>query len=535
MEFQLWNPFSPRFLQFTPDKAQTREKETKLNSFGVGEDTVSLSKLVRGYGNSSVNPAYPFEQTNIVFDTLFTTKRQRINWYRTMSNYSFVKKLLNIICNECVSHGAQGEVARLEIDPAYRAQFNDYEYNSILKEFNYIINAVIQKNKVKKLFRKWLIDGELFLEICLNDEGTCIAGVKPLPPYCTLCVYDEGILTGFVQDPSLISPEHDKNEIKSFTRNQIAYGNFGIYGNNLNDVKGHLEAAIRPVNMLRALQDAQNVYFMTRAPEKLVWKINAGGKPASQQQEYLQQCMYQYNQDMRLDPATGLVNASQNTQALSQNIWFTTDRNGQGSTVETLKGSEALNGLTESIQSYREEVADALEVPATRWKAEPGSSQYVQGIEGLSIDESSFQIRCEEWADDFAEIIKQLLMVQLQVAGYDDKYLDSKIYNVKMIPATDTAKYREMALAEKRSSIISGVAELMPTRDNVKDDSESAPPMFSKDFVMKDMCGYSTEQLMSNQKSLEAETAALKTQMAAAKEEGGDESEEEGGDGDMEF
>lgn len=97
MDFQLWNPFSSRFLQVIPDKAQTREKETKLNSYGVGEDTLDLGKLIRGYSNSSTVTTYPFEQNNIVFDTLFTTKRQRVNWYRTMSNYSFVKKLINII------------------------------------------------------------------------------------------------------------------------------------------------------------------------------------------------------------------------------------------------------------------------------------------------------------------------------------------------------------------------------------------------------------------------------------------------------
>lgn len=535
MDFQLWNPFSSRFLQVIPDKAQTREKETKLNSYGVGEDTLDLGKLIRGYSNSSTVTTYPFEQNNIVFDTLFTTKRQRVNWYRTMSNYSFVKKLINIICNECVAKGVNGEMARLEIDPAYRDQFTDYEYNSLVKEFNYIINAVLQKNKLKKLFRKWLIDGELFLEVCLNDEGDCIAGVKALPPYCTLCVYNEGILTGFVQDPSLISPEHSKNEIKTFTRNQIAYSNYGVYGNNLNDVKGHLEAAIRPVNMLRALQDAQNVYFQTRAPEKRIWKIAAGGKPAAQQQEYLQQCIYQYRQDLRLDPHTGLVNGAQNTQALTQDFWFTTDRNGQGSTVETFQGGQTLQGLTESIQSYREEVADAMEVPGTRWKGEPGSSQYVQGVEGLSIDESSFQLRCDEWASDFAEIIKQLLIVQLQVAGYDEKYLDNKIYNISLIPATDTTKYREMALAEKRAAVLGSVATMMPTRANIKDDGDEAPPMFATNFVLGEMCGYSTEQLMKNRQSLENEIAEMRIKAEAAKEEGGDDSEDGGDDGDMDF
>lgn len=530
MQWSLLNPFSDKFLQTTPDKAQTRETLAKLNSFGVGEDTLDLSKLVRGYGAGS--PIYPYEQNNIIFDTVFTTKRQRINYYRSMAKYAFVKKMLTIISDECCSKRADGTVASFDIDPAYRSKFTETEYNSLKAQFDYIINAVFKKKMLWKYFNRWLVDGEIFLEICLNDEKDCVSGLKQLPPYCTLCVYDEGILTGFVQDPSLINAEYDRNNIKTFTRNQIAYANYGLYGNNLNDVRGHLEAAIKPINQLRAMEDAQAVYFMVRAPEKRIWKIYGGGLPVPKQQEYLQQCIAQYRRDLNLDPHTGLVNGAQNTQALSQDIWVLQDRNGNSTQVETFQSGQQFNGMHEAIEGYKEMVADAMEIPATRWKLDAGSAQYVQGVEGLSIDESSFQQRCARWAEDFADVIKQVFIVQLQVAGFKDKYLDSDAYSIGLIPSTDTRRFREIAMAEKAVGVLGGLTTMMPTRTNIKADSDEAPPLLSKQYVFQKYLGWSSEDMLLNDAMLKRETAEIKKEQDAIKDEGGDSESDEG---DMEF
>lgn len=534
MNFNLINPLSSKFLQVLPDKVQTREMTAKLNSYGVGEDTLDLSKYIRGITGQAA-PAYPFEQNNIIFDTVFSSKRQRINFYRNMALYAFVKKMLNIIVGECCSRTVTGEVAKFDIVESQKKYFTNSEFDSLKKEFDWVINSVIKKSEIKALFRKWLIDGEIFLEICLNDEKNCVAGIKVLPPYCTLCVYEEGVLTGFVQDPSLVDPSFAKKELKTFTRNEIAYANYGkYYGNNLNDVRGHLEAAIKPINQLRAIQDAQTVYFIVRAPEKRIWRIYGGQMATSRQPEYLQQIISQYRRDLNLDPTTGLVVGSANTQAMTQDIWFMQDRNGQGSTVDTLKGSTEFQGAQEAISSFKEDVADALEVPGTRWKGEPGSSQYVQGLDGLSLDESQFQKRCQEFSERFADVIMQIFMVQLQVAGYEEKYLDSALYDISLIPATDTVQFRALAMAEKRTGILGTVSTMLPTRGNIKDDSDEAPPIFAKQFVFENMLGYKTDEWKKNEDMLAREIAELKKKVEAAKAEGGDESEEVE-EGDMDY
>ena len=124
-------------------------------------------------------------------------------------------------------------------------------------------------------------------------------------------------------------------------------------------------------------------------------------------------------------------------------------------------------------------------------------------------------------------------MVQLQVAGYEDKYLDSMKYDIKLIPATDRVKFRAMAEAEKRAGILGTLTTIIPTRGNIKDDSDEAPPIFAKQFVFEDILGFKTAEYLKNEAMLEREIADLKEKVDAAKTEGGD--SEEVDEGDMEF
>lgn len=70
-----------------------------------------------------------------------------------------------------------------------------------------MINSVLHaEEEVYDLFEKWLIDGEMFWEICPNNEGTAVESIKILPPFATMPIYnDGGIIMGFIEDLSLIT------------------------------------------------------------------------------------------------------------------------------------------------------------------------------------------------------------------------------------------------------------------------------------------------------------------------------------------
>lgn len=533
MNLGFLNPFSDKFLQPEPEHQMQRQADAALNSFGKSEDAVDWRRLTHGYLNGYVEGQDVYDSSGILFEQVFNSKRQRINWYRNLALYPFVRKCLTMMADEACCENALGEVAVFDIDRSVKSKFTETELMTLRDEFNYIINQVFGKEQLWYYYYKWLVDAELFLEICLNTEGDRVAGIKCLPPYCTMCVYDDGILHGFIEDVKLLNPDYDE-DAKTFTTNQIAYANYGFWGNNKNDIRGHLEPAIRPINQLRAIEDALTVYRITRAPEKRIFKIYTGKLPTSKVPEYMQEIRSKYRKQLTIDPVTGMIQSNNNVQAFVEDFWLSIDADGQGSTVESFKGSTEFNGQLDDVKMFREQVADALMVPPSRWQTgEGGGSPYSQGVEGLTLEEASFQKLNKRLRRKFADIIYQVFMVHLQVRGYDSKYLDKTIYHIDLIPATDFELMRALSMCEKRGGVVGSFSQFLPTLNNVKPGSEEAPPLFSRQFFLEDILGLTSEQRIRNDRLIEEEAQSIMAKADAAKEEGG--GEEEGEDEDLGF
>ncbi len=530
MNLGFWNPFSDRFLQPEPEHQMVRSAEAALNSYGRSEDAVDWKRLTHGYLNGYVEGSDVYDASGIMFEQVFANKRQRISTYRNLALYPFVRKCLTMMADEAVCENALGEVAVFDIDRAFKSKFTETELMTLRDEFNYIINEVFGKDQLWYYYYKWLVDAELFFEICLNTKGDKVAGVKCLPPYCTMCVYDDGILQGFIEDIKLLNPDLD-TEPKSFTTNQVAYINYGFWGNNKNDIRGHLEPAIRPINQLRAIEDALTVYRITRAPEKRIFKIYTGKLPTSKVPEYMQEIRSKYRKQLTIDPVTGMIQSNNNVQAFVEDFWLSIDSDGQGSSVESFKGSTEFSGQLDDVKMFREQVADALQVPSSRWQTgEGGGTPYTQGVESLTLEEASFQKLNKRLRRKFCDIIYQVFLVHLQVRGYDSKYLDKTIYHIDLIPATDFELMRSLSMCEKRSGVVGSLSQFLPTLDNVKPGSENLGPLFSRQFFMEDILGLTSEQRIRNDRLIAEESAEILAKADAAKEEGGDENDEEGDD-----
>lgn len=548
MQLSFLNPFSDKFLQTPPDREEEREVQTALNSYGQSEDVINwkaaFSDLMNQ--NSNYDTYGGLNSTGISFEAFFISKRQRVNWYRNMAMYGFIRKCLNMVCNECISPNSNGEYAKFDISNAYKENFTEFEYGSLKREFDYVMNVVFGKEKVWDYFYKWLVDGELFLEICLNDEKNAVAGIKALPPYCTLAVYDNDIIIGYVQDSSLLiantnidgstslgmgmaTGSQPQGQMKKFTRSQIAYSNFGQWFNNRNDIRGYLEPAIRPLNQLRAMEDAITIYFMNRAPEKRVFNIATGKQPPPRAAETVKKAMNKYKKETSLDPHTGAIQSTANVSAFTEDYWFAKTLDGGGSTVETLKGSAEFGGFQEATKMFKQEVGEALVIPASRYAEVEGSgTPYSQGTEGATLDEADFQKFCLRCRQKFTEIVMQVFITQLKVKGFKEKYLDSALYEISFHGATDFERMRDLNMAEKRGGVLGSFSQFLPTGGNTKPGAEELGPLFSKQFFMEKIMGLSTDEILLNKKMLENEVAALNSEAEKVKEEGGGEEDDEG-------
>ena len=196
MKLAFLNFMSDQFLQNEEDAQTLRELEAKNNSIGFDEDQTNWSGYGGGFGFSTSDTVNPDQQA-ILFDAVFENKKQKIAFYRSMFNYPLVKKAITMMVDEMCTPNADNEVANFNIAKAFAEDFNKFEYKALKKEFDKVMNCVIGQDQVHDLLRRWVVDGEQFIENCVNDKGDGLAGIKVLPPYCSLVVYDEGVATGY--------------------------------------------------------------------------------------------------------------------------------------------------------------------------------------------------------------------------------------------------------------------------------------------------------------------------------------------------
>ena len=140
-----------------------------------------------------------------------------------------------------------------------------------------------------------------------------------------------------------------------------------------------------------------------------------------------------YRKNLTIDNHTGMINATKNTQAMTEDFFFAKDDSGNGSTVESFASGATFNGQLEDVYMFQKQVMDALTIPQARWKAEEsGQATYNQGVEGSNLEEVAFQRMNRRLRKRFSDILLQVFMVHLKVRDYPSKFLDKTLYNIDL-------------------------------------------------------------------------------------------------------
>jgi len=284
-----WNPFASSFVKAMPKKQVVEEKQIHDNSQGLSKEQIDELLFTGMYDNISYS--------GVDFSLLFNTKKQRVSFYRCMSNFPEVNDALDWVSDDAIVADDEGITARLKIRKADGIPKNIKE--KIYGIFEYLRDDVLKFNNLGwKMFNDWLIDSEYYSEIIMNSKKNNIIGFKKLPSFTMIPIYEQGVIKGFKQcidtDYSYMKYMKDNNSEINFTPNQIAYANYGKYGTSMYDVRGYLEPAIRPYNQYQALQDSLIIHRLVNAPEKKVWNVDVGRMPKGKAEEYMRGIIQRY-------------------------------------------------------------------------------------------------------------------------------------------------------------------------------------------------------------------------------------------------
>ena len=455
MLIENYNPFSKKFLKFSSSN-ELDTKQFVKHSAGMGEDDNSIV----GHHDSDNFGYFGANQANISFNQWFLDKQTRLAKYREMAGYTEIASALDMVLDEAVSKNSKGDSFQFEIVKTNDIKKSDIR--SVNKEFNFVVDTLLNFEELgHELFYKFLVDGELYLEVVMDKAGKNILGLKPLSAFNMVPIFEGGVLKEFAQ-----IDVNSKDEVRRFPPQQILYISNGRYGVNKQDVRGYLDTSIRVYNQLRNLEDAVVIYRLVRAPERRVWNIETGNAPAGKAEELVKKVMHNYKRNLNYNSDTGLINSSQNIQALTEDFWFAR-KEGQGSSVDVLQGGQQLGEL-DDINYFLKKLYKTLKIPPTRWGegiGGPGSSQYTN-TKDIEREELNFTKFVERLQHKFARIVEECFILQLKVKGYDTKLLDRKRYRITMLMNNHFRQFREMELMREKLDMINNYQDLILSPDN---------------------------------------------------------------------
>ena len=155
---------------------------------------------------------------------------------------------------------------------------------------------------------------------------------------------------------------------------QVAH--FRILGNDKHSPYGTsvLEASRRIHRQLILLEDAMMAYRIVRAPERRLFKIDVGGIPPQDVEQYMQKVMTQLKRHSVVDPATGRVDLRYNPLSIEED-YYVPIRGGQSATDITNLPGASYNGGIDDVKYLRDKLFAALKVPQSYLTMGEGASE----------------------------------------------------------------------------------------------------------------------------------------------------------------
>jgi len=368
--------------------------------------------------------------TLVDFNGSIKTENQLINKYRNASLFPEVDQAIEDIINESIVMNDDRKPIKLDLS---NIDLSTNIKNKIYSEYDGILKLLEFHNKGYDIFRRWYVDSKIYYHV-LIDMNSPQKGIKELRAIDPIKikkirkVNKEQRKVGNTSVPFVKSVDEfyiytntDKNSsfqtstqgIKIET-DSICYIHSGVLDYTSNRVVGYLQKAIRPLNMLRQIEDAVVIYRISRAPERRIFYVDVGNLPKNKAEQYLRDIMNRYRNKLTYDANTGEIKDDRNHLHMLEDFWMPRREGGRGTEITTLDGGQNL-GEMEDVDYLLRKLYRSLNVPISRMETENGFNMGRSAE--ITRDEVKFFKFIEKLRMRFSEMFIQLLKIQLLLKG----------------------------------------------------------------------------------------------------------------------
>jgi hypothetical protein len=369
--------------------------------------------------------------TSIDFSGSIRDENQLIGQYRGMALHPEVDSAIEDIVNESIVMGEDRKPIKLNLD---YVNLPDTIKTKIYYEYNHILKLLDFTNRCHEIFRRWYIDSKIyyFKEIDKENPAKGLVSLIPVDPIKIKKVrkiekdrarVSGGQIIPFVKkiEEYYVYADTDKEAMYpttpsgfKFTLDTITYCHSGTVDSVTKRVIGYLQKAIRPLNMLRQIEDAVVIYRISRAPERRIFYVDVGNLPKQKAEQYLRDIMNRYRNKITYDSATGQIRDDRNHQHMLEDFWMPRREGGRGTEITTLDGGQNL-GEMEDVLYLQKKLYRALNVPISRLESENGFNMGRSAE--ITRDEVKFYKFIERLRLRFAAFLTDLLKTQVILKG----------------------------------------------------------------------------------------------------------------------
>jgi len=261
-----------------------------------------------------------------------------------------------------------------------------------------------------------------------------------------------------------------------------------------------LEPARRIWRQLTLMEDAMMAYRVIRSSERRVFKIDVGGIPPQDVEQFMQKTVTNLKRHSIVDPSTGKVDLRYNPMSIEED-YFIPVRPGSATAIESLAGASNITEI-DDIKYLRDKLFSALKVPQS----------YLTMGEGGEEDKTTLAQKDIRFARTIQRL-QRVIIAELTKIGIIHLY---------------TLGFRgddllSFSLSLNNPSKISELQEIEFWKSKFDIAASATEGYFSRRWVTEKIFGMSNEEFMRNQREMyydRKHDAALQQVAEAAAAEG---------------
>lgn len=349
-----------------------------------------------------------------------------------------IDEAVDQIINELVVQDGDRIPVSLNLD--YIPELDDTMKARLQAEFVGLLKLLHFHRDAYTTIRQWYVDGRLYLHVMV-DESAPKSGIQELrviDPRTIRKVREvarkrhqdtqfdiiEVIREYYVYNPmGFVAPSNTSgignpsaamlnyNGIR-IASDAVAFCPSGLYDANKKTVLSWLHKAIKPLNLLRMIEDSTIIYRVSRAPERRVFYIDVGNLPKAKAEQYMYDIMQKHRNKLVYDVNTGEIRDDRKFMSMLEDFWLPRREGGKGTEIQTLPGGQSLAQM-DDVDYFRRKLYRALGLPPSR--IDQGQGFNLGRASEITRDELRFNKFIHRLQTQFNYLFDQLLEKQLRL------------------------------------------------------------------------------------------------------------------------